>query len=1089
MVPPSPSARSSVARASNMWEGSEAGSLAAWALPHAAQFAVAIPEPDPAAVEWLKGLILLPGIDVHEEGGWTEDHEAVVAEFLGGHSARVMTATADDEELTLCIGLPADPSSGRHVIFYRPAMDEERVDTPETPLTLTLDECRASVRFRCFRGDGMESLLSLMSSLYAPLFLTENSWPENIKKEFAGQLHKFMASLTETTFEAKGKTTLYIPDEDLADVESAARQKDLVQRLESTLIHWTRQIKDVVNRQDDGEHAEDVGPLAEIQFWRSRTINLGGISEQLGRQGVQQIVAVLELAKSSYLEPFLKLSHLIQVGTTEAVDNLRFLEKLQEPCERLAAAEPKQIPQLLPIILNYSRLIWSTSRFYNTPDKLTGLLRKVSSEVITRCCERISLDEIFGGDVLASMVTLHESIAAGEAWRKAYRQTLLAMARAAAEGSGTAVWEFDESSIFAQIDAFVQRCRDLLEVCEGQIQFARKAAGGAQTPLPGFGGARAVEVTKSLADIQGTFEKLIAVLRSLDYSVLDVKATRWHDDHNAFKNGMKDLEVMMINVVNTAFDGISTVLAGVELLEAFSSIATREAIKRAVERKTSELYGLFLAEINLVKRDFDANKKNPPLMSREHPQYAGSAMWAKARLMRIQRQRVKLESGRLPPTREAEDARAQCSQLESALEEYIRRCYGNWVQTVESGLAKYLDNSLMVRAQNVLDEHLDTSLVRRADRTQESGPLESNFDKTLLRLFNEVTYWTSLRYEIPFVAMEIAQHKERFRVLRENVMLVVRDYNAILAVLSKEERRLFQEQLHGLDKKMTPGLSKLKWNSNGITSYIRECRKHCSDVRAIVLNFKQAKEQIYRACRNVSAMALVQIRKKAVYAEAEFQGEQRAHADKVRRALEATHSEVKTTMLNAFEYFRTDAEDVQAEWQRFVEKIDRMLEDSLRTTVKRSLQELSRAINGDARTDVQPLFRINAVLMANHVEFEPTIASLKETVESVSREAISIVAVVPRLSETLRASADGGSVQAEPSGRPTFFEVISGDDDIIKIVGQIIAGMHGIQASMTKYLATWDRYKHIWDVNKEAFMRRYDKAKRSLTAFESDIQR
>ncbi len=36
-------------------------------------------------------------------------------------------------------------------------------------------------------------------------------------------------------------------------------------------------------------------------------------------------------------------------------------------------------------------------------------------------------------------------------------------------------WTFDDANIFAQIDAFVQRCRDLLEVCESQIQFSPRA--------------------------------------------------------------------------------------------------------------------------------------------------------------------------------------------------------------------------------------------------------------------------------------------------------------------------------------------------------------------------------------------------------------------------------------------------------------------------------------------------------------------------------------------------------------------------------------------------------------------------------------
>ena len=39
-----------------------------------------------------------------------------------------------------------------------------------------------------------------------------------------------------------GKTMLYIPMEPIGQPDVAAKQKDLVQRLESTLIHWTRQV-------------------------------------------------------------------------------------------------------------------------------------------------------------------------------------------------------------------------------------------------------------------------------------------------------------------------------------------------------------------------------------------------------------------------------------------------------------------------------------------------------------------------------------------------------------------------------------------------------------------------------------------------------------------------------------------------------------------------------------------------------------------------------------------------------------------------------------------------------------------------------
>ena len=54
---------------------------------------------------------------------------------------------------------------------------------------------------------------------------------------------------------------------------------------------------------------------------------------------------------------------------------------------------------------------------------------------------------------------------------------------------------------------------------------------------------------------------------------------------------------------------------------------------------------------------------------------------------------------------------------------------------------------------------------------------------------------------------------------------------------------------------------------------------------------------------------------------------------------------------------------------------------------------------------------------------------------------------------------------------------------------QVMTGMREISPRLSKYLTTWDRYKHIWDVDKDAFMRRYAKANRALGAFETDITR
>jgi dynein heavy chain len=188
------------------------------------------------------------------------------------------------------------------------------------------------------------------------------------------------------------------------------------------------------------------------------------------------------------------------------------------------------------------------------------------------------------------MVSLGESIQCGVLWKLIYRRTVAAIASAHSTAP-VLHWKFDDASIFAQTDAFVQRCRDLLEVCEGQIQFCRKSSGtnGKPGALPRFGGTRGHEITKALVEIQEQFEQQIDHLRSLDYDILDVKTSHWHDDYNVFKNSIKDLEVMYTNVMNTSFEGVTRVSDAVSVLEIFYALAKRDAIQRCVEKKTVDM--------------------------------------------------------------------------------------------------------------------------------------------------------------------------------------------------------------------------------------------------------------------------------------------------------------------------------------------------------------------------------------------------------------------------------------------------------------------------------------------------------------------
>ena len=72
-----------------------------------------------------------------------------------------------------------------------------------------LDESKIIVRK--IEKNHLKSLLNFMNNIFIPTIMAEKSWPDNVKKEFLAQLHKFMTSITEVCFQLDGYTELYIP--------------------------------------------------------------------------------------------------------------------------------------------------------------------------------------------------------------------------------------------------------------------------------------------------------------------------------------------------------------------------------------------------------------------------------------------------------------------------------------------------------------------------------------------------------------------------------------------------------------------------------------------------------------------------------------------------------------------------------------------------------------------------------------------------------------------------------------------------------------------------------------------------------------
>nr|XP_021503796.1 dynein heavy chain 2, axonemal [Meriones unguiculatus] len=982
---------------------------------------------------------------------WTTEHDAVLERFAQDPSEPVLTIFVDPIcGLKLELGMPVQ-TQDQIVYFIR-----------QTPVPITPDNFAATVQFGTVRGAYIPALLRLLTGVYVPQIFVNTTWPESIRNHFVSHLHRFLACLTDTRYKLEGHTVLYIPAEAMdMNPEVVVKDKELVQRLETSMIHWTRQIKEVLSTQESVEMGENLGPLEEIEFWHNRCTDLSGISKQLVKQGVKHIETILQLAKSSYLSPFVKLAQQIQDGSRQAQSNLTFLSILREPYQELAFMRPRDIADKLPKLISLIRIIWVNSPHYNTRERLTSLFRKMSNEIIRLCCHSISLDRIFEGYVISSKEDLQGCIFCCQAWKEHYLRAVQIHTQFSNRG-----WVLDQTSIFAQVDAFVQRCKDLIEVCDCQYHFARWENGN-QGPLPCFFGAQGPQITRNLLEIEDIFHKNLQTLRAVRGGILDVKNTSWHEDYNRFRAGIKDLEVMTQNLITSAFELVRDVEHGVLLLDTFHRLASREAIMRTYEKKAVDLYMLFNSELALVNREL--NKKWPylePYMG----QFSGQAHWMRILRRRIDRVMNCLSGAHfLPHIGTGEESIHTYQQMVQTIDELIRKTFQEWTATLDKDCIK----------------RLDTPLLRVS--SEKAGMLDVNFDKSLLILFVEIDYWERLLFETPHYVMTVAERAEDLRILRENLLLVARDYNRIIAMLSPDEQALFKERIRFLDKKIHPGLKKLHWALKGASAFfITECRIHASKVQMIVNDFKAATLTIGWKAQEMSEMLLVRITGKQVYRDLEFEEAQREHRLAVQQKLVNLHQDVVNIMTNSYEVFKNDGPEIQQQWMFYTIRLDRMMEDALRTNVKWSLLELAKAINGDGKTTPNPLFRVLVILQNDlqgevaQVEFSPTLQTLASVVNDIGSHLFSTISVFRHLPDIL---------MKRKMTREPIHVLVERDEDVKKIQAQISSGMASNAALLQNYLKTWDMYREIWEINKDSFIRRYQRLNPPVSSFDADIAR
>ncbi|XP_035806180.2 dynein axonemal heavy chain 2 [Amphiprion ocellaris] len=995
-----------------------------------------------AVRQWLIGCVAISGVT---EKSWTEEHEKAVDQFITDVSLTIMVVYMGSSGLSVEYSVPKQAWVEQLCYF---------IPTPGAKITAeTFD---AVIQFGTVRGDPLQSLFNHMTCLHAPAISMSTF---RGKDSYICNMHCFLMGLADELSKRSGNTMLYIPMEALqCSPEEAIKDKKLVQRMEIVMIHWTSQIKEQLDAQDTLTIRDDYGPLQEIEFWRSRSAKLLAICRQLQKPGVKTIETILKLVRSPYVERFCALAKEMQDCSLQAQSNQKYLSILKEPCEELATLKPNQIASKLNHFFSLIRIIWDYSPHYNTSEQIIRLFRQISNEIIRLCSQSISLDKIFQGYMLSSKQNLSDCVQCCLSTKEIYLHVSHVHQTCSPKG-----WILDQTSFFVVLDAFIKRLEDLLEVCDCQRQFARWED-GQQSDLPLFRGYKGPEFTRSLLKIEDSLHRGLQTLYAVDKGILNVKNTTWSSEFKRFCVLVKDLERNMQDLISSVFKTVNKVEEGVLLLDIFRPVSTREVIRRTTEEKADEVYNIVDRELKMVNKVLNQGMRSWP----DHmPWMAGKVYWMRALKHRLDAPMEVLQKAYfMPESHVRKQIFSDYGQMVKVLEEMERKHFNEWSQKLDGQCFKKLEQPLMVRSKIKIPM------------------LDINFDNNLLNWFSEIHYWEKLKNEIPQCASDIYQDREALIDLRERVVMLVQGYNRIVEMLSPEELGLFQQRIDFIDKKIEPGLTSLKWSSKDASNvFVRDCLLHVDKVQAIVDGYKTSNLSISSLCRQMTEALLVRLDGKTVYRHLQFENDQNAHQQRQLQILRSAHKDIADILTRIHSVFANDGPGVQEHWVTYTEKVDHMVEEAFRNNIKLSMKKLSRAIIGNSKASPSPLFKVLVALRQTSpqsntkVEFSPSLGKLAEIV-NILPQLIRMVSEFKRLPELLSGK--------ESQGNPIHV-VIEQDEEIKKIQAAVAAEMTTNASNLQTYLKTWDKYRNIWETNKDSFIRRYQSLNPPVSSFDADI--
>ncbi|CAF4744784.1 unnamed protein product, partial [Rotaria socialis] len=408
--------------------------------------------------------------------------------------------------------------------------------SPEPLQRDSKEKIAAALNFGDLSNSALEQLQIYVNDVVRPLLTTPQNheeWPEVILTDLQKHVSDLQSQLQVVTSLVKGKILLPYPKYSGSTTPNGAlyangqsRGNDspqtssrsgetidlkLVHAVESVVIEWSHQIREVLKKDSAQPLLDGLDPIPsiEIDFWKSKRVNLESISEQLNDPRVTKMGELLAKSNSSYHPSFLQIHNDVRQALDEAQDIDTHLRPLASHFESLQTTDFIEAKNLFKPMFHIIGLVYENCRHYATASRIVVLLQEICNLIMKQASDHLEPMELFKGEIDEALMKIDDTFETLQVFCQEYEAIRTKM------GSK---WDFSPKLVFAKWDIFMERMnsiKDLFSTANTFVKLEKVEIGGVK------GRALSAEIFQIFEEFKTLFEKF----NNKTYNPLDPKNT------------------------------------------------------------------------------------------------------------------------------------------------------------------------------------------------------------------------------------------------------------------------------------------------------------------------------------------------------------------------------------------------------------------------------------------------------------------------------------------------------------------------------------------------------------------------------------